>query len=75
MMSRLRQSADVNHLTNTEGGSLMLNMDALQTQLKNTNDTIEHRKALQEHNKANRNRSAASGSDSSSSSSSGGGAS
>jgi hypothetical protein len=75
MMSRLRQSADVNHLTNTEGGSLMLNMDALQTQLKNTNDTIEHRKSLQEHNKANRNRSAASGSDSSSSSSSGGGAS
>ena len=51
LVSILRESTTSSSLDGTNGGRLMMNMEALQTQLKSTNDTIENRKALEQHNR------------------------
>jgi len=82
IMRELSKTTDAKHLkfkdqngdiSGAEGAQSMMQLDALQTELKKVNDSITNRKALEEHQRSSRNRGTSSDSGSSSGGSSGSG--
>ena len=56
LRSFVMQNLEASTNANTVSGSSMMQLDALQSQLKKVNDTIENRKALEEHQRSQRRR-------------------